>query len=148
MTTNFEPLQQLSLFDTNVIKTELKKDKGKLVDFKNATSFSPYLLDYEHYNCISQERVDRLPFFLDGTDQVHKPESKSESMVERLKKHGNLIKPSRINFDKPIVVIWNPSSGKKRDCRQELQQAISGLGVECKILATEEKGAKSGWRIV
>jgi diacylglycerol kinase family enzyme len=42
-----------------------------------------------------------------------------------LLEHGKMIEIGRVNFSKPVVVIYNPNSGKKRDVRLEVIKLLN-----------------------
>ena len=48
---------------------------------------------------------------------------KEEDQSEFLK-HVEVIKPGKVSFSKPIAIIYNPTSGKKRDIRAIIRQRL------------------------
>jgi hypothetical protein len=41
-----------------------------------------------------------------------------------------MVEIGRVNFNKPVVVIYNPNSGKKRDVRSEIIKLLNERQIE------------------
>jgi hypothetical protein len=98
---NFDQLRQLHVFQTNTIKFEphfyevqnriFPGSTRMTLPFTGTTSFTPF----------------KLPSGV-----------KPEPIDTQARQHGKWIEKGRVDFTKgPCAIIYNPSSGKKRDIR-------------------------------
>jgi len=47
-----------------------------------------------------------------------------------------MIKVGKVSFSKPVAVVYNPTSGKKRDLRGEIGEKLTEHNIEFKFYET------------
>ena len=59
-----------------------------------------------------------------------------EKEVDNLKENFTIIEHRKLDFSKPILVIYNPVSGKKVDLRGKIRAAVKEAGGQVEIYET------------
>lgn len=54
-----------------------------------------------------------------------------------LLQHGQMIDINRINYIKPVVIVYNPSSGQKRDVRQKVIKLFNQREIKYQLYETK-----------
>ncbi len=52
--------------------------------------------------------------------------------------HAELIKPGRVEFKKPVAIVYNPNSGWKKDLRSQIKEKLDLAGIQYEFLETQK----------
>ena len=72
--------------------------------------------------------------------------TEGDSVISKIHKHGHLTSIGKCLFTKPVLVVYNPSSGKKRNVRAEISRIFEERSISFELYET--KGYMDAWNRV